>query len=466
MKIAYLSHEGDPQGGFPTHVENNIKGFKELGFTVDFFFLGYSASNKKSTMLKKRDSILAGDYKKSGKLLEPIIGIGTGELIDPENGWVMPITPYKKLSDKIKLKESLETYDVVIWHTPFWFKTSSVLMDTDWPMLLDLKNPVKIGFIHDANVRSNGAWQLNIVKYFDYIINVHFASYNSCSVLPVKRTLIFNPQDLSKVDTKVSNFDKIKETGIVFSLQAWKGSKHVDDLIRAVKYFNKDISTWVYGDGIESRYMYGSKQKMKPKYFCRVEDDPGMPPKYEGLTIVEGAETHPLYYRGFWVSEESRDVILENSAFFIDTAWYSINRDIGSHFSRTLIEAIMKGVVPIARNLGLSNNDDGIGELFKPNENYIMIPFDATPQQFAKIVNDSFGISKESYNRIVKNNYDLLFKYFDRNNIIKQYVDVMLGKPTGFYNRFEIGKPTIDIIDRADKQWYGTGDKRTFNFKK
>lgn len=461
-----MVHRGDTNGGFPQHTETIIHALKELGHQVKFFYLDYCVGDKASFMAKKVELFQNGELMRQGHELQITKGIGTGEFYDSEKGWFCPVTPYKNMDDKKKLKAELEEYDAVFWHTPFWFKQKPTLMDTDWPMLLDLENPVNIGMVHDANLRANGAWQYFISKYFDKIITVHFASYNSASVLPVKRTLIFNPQDLSKVDESHTNFKNIKKTGKIFSLQNWKGSKHVDDLIRAVPYFSKKVKTVVAGDGIEARYMFGSKEKMKPQYYCTKAKDPDLPEKLEGkLTIAERAQETGRFEKLFWLDSDNRDKQMSEAAFFIDTAWYSVNKELGSHFSRTLIEAMMAGCVPIARNFGLSDNAEGLGELFKSNINYIMIPHDATPAEFAEIVNNAFKMDKKEYKRIVKNNYKLL-ENFCMLNVAKQYIKLIEDKKTGFFDKYEVGEPTEEFIKKAELQWFGTGDKRTFNFKK
>lgn len=463
--IAYMMHRGDTNGGFPQHVETIIRAFKDLGHKVDFYYLDYCEGDKADYFAKKVREWEKRTYTKAGQKGKLSKGIGTGEYYDPETGWMCPVTPYKRLEDKIKLKNKLETYDAVFWHTPFWFKQKPVLNDTDWVKLVNLINPVNIMLHHDGNIRSNSAWMYFIGKYFDRMITVHPASYNATSVFETPRTLIFNPQDLSNVQWDKTNYDKIKETGILFSMQNWKGSKHVDDLMRATPYMINGVNVFAAGHGIEARYIYGSEQKMKPKYYTNKKDDPDLLDEYEGMLLRDWAELTENFTKQFWLTEKERDLMLSESAFFIDTAWYTISKKYGSHFSRTLIEAMMAGVVPIARNYGLSDNVFGVGEVFEAKENYIMIPHDATPKEFADIVNKAYRMDREEYDRIVHNNYQLL-EYFDMYNVAKQYIDVIEGTPTGWYGDWGVGKPTPEFLKKAESQWFGTGNKRTFNFKR
>lgn len=466
-RIAYIMHKGDTLGGFPQHVEHSIYGLKKLGHEVDFYLLAHISSSNEKNINEKIEKYNKGQLVIDGKKISKLdIGIGTGLYFHSFIGWFTPVTTFKSYEDKLKLKDKLETYDVVFWHTPFWFKQKSIQKDIDWPLLLDLKNPVNIAFHHDANIRSNSAWMHFIDKYFDRIITVHPASYNACKVLETPRCMIFNPQIINYDEnyTGYSNFKK----GIIqyFSLQYWKSSKHVDDLIRAIPHFYNEFTKAKFvigGKGLEFHYMH-SKEKIKKEYLCNDKNDPDIDKKNIGKPIVEVAKKYGLT-TPLWLSEQERNLQFKKSMFFVDTAYYSISKEYGEHFSRTLIESMINGVVPIAINLGLSNNESGEGDIFKPNINYLMIPWDSTPKQFANKLIDFLLIDECDYNSIVKNNYKLL-KHFDVINVCRQYIDVIQGKNTGWYKKYEIGEPTKAFIKKAEKQWYGDGEKRSFNFKK
>jgi hypothetical protein len=139
-----------------------------------------------------------------------------------------------------------------------------------------------------------------------------------------------------------------------------------------------------------------------------------------------------MEYIGF-VSEQKRDQILGESKFLLDPSW---SKTYGEHFNRVIVDAMKQGVVPIARNLGISDNEQGLSTLFKPNENYLMIPWNATPKQFGDLINGWFNMSERDYNTIVQNNWKLI-QQFDRKNIAKEYIDLANGVSTtqiGTYN--------------------------------
>lgn len=473
-RIAYIMHRGEVStyGGFPQHVEHSIYGLKKLGHDVDFYFISNVASSNEAYVAKKIEKYKQGDLWTEGQhITELDKGIGTGYYFHNGSGWLCAITPTKNYEDKVKFRDKLETYDAVFWHTPFWFKQKSYQKDKHWPMLLDLKNPVNIAFHHDGNIRSNSAWMINIDKYFDRIITVHPASYNSCKVFSSPRCMIFNPQILDKVRWDDSNFHTIKNGNpLFFSLQYWKGSKHVDDLIRAIPHFYQYFKNAYFvlgGRGMEYSYM-NSKDKIKPQYITSGKYDPDLIKKYDGVPIIKAARVagEGKVYEPLWLNAKQRDELFEISSFFVDTAYYSISEELGEHFSRTLIESIMHGVVPIARNLALSDNLEGVGSIFKPWENYLMIRHDATPREFANKLLEYLCIDESQYNKIVENNYRLL-KHFDIDYVCGEYIKVIRGEPAGWYNKYEVGGEISDkVMAKANKQWFGDGEKRCFNFVK
>lgn len=473
-RIAYMMHRGEVStyGGFIQHVEHSIYGLKKLGHEVDFYFLGNADKSNEKFTRQKLDKYKRGElYIENQHIKELDLGIGTGAYFHANFGWLHPITPFKSYENKIELKNKLETYDAVFWHTPFWFKQKSVQMDIDWPMLLDLKNPVNIAFHHDGNIRGNSAWMIHIDKYFDRIITVHPASYNACSVFKAPRCMVFNPQILDKVDFDFTSYNNLQNSPVFFSLQYWKSSKHVDDLVRAIPhvYLQTDNPYFILGGkGLEYAYM-NSKDKIKPAYLGGRKYDPDIDERDIGLPILELARAYGdgKVVETLWMNADERDEALSLSSFFVDTAYYPISRELGEHFSRTLVESMMHGVVPIARNLALSNNEEGIGSILKPNENYLMIRHDATPKQFANKLLEFMDISKEDYEKIVFNNYKLL-KFFEIKFVCGQYIDVIRGEPTGWFNKYETGGENIPekILNKADKQWFGNGINRCFNFLK
>jgi glycosyltransferase involved in cell wall biosynthesis len=291
--------------------------------------------------------------------------------------------------------------------------------------------------VHDGNLRKNYPWIHQLRAHISALACVHPSAFNQAASMEIPRLLILNPQDISK--KRGTSFDE--KTDTIFSLQTFKRWKRVDDLVAAVPYIYGQVI--VAGDGIERAYM-ASKDKCKPEYYCTLERDPNAEEDRLGHPIWMNALTRGMKYIGF-VTEQKRDEILSHSKFLLDPSW---SKTYGEHFNRVVIDAMLMGVVPIARNLGVSDNEKGIG-LLKPGKNYLMIPWDATPKQFGDLCNKFLAMEPFDYGKIVANNWEFV-KQFDRKEIASQYLALA-------YHTCEVkvGKYDESLNDTVDSVWNG-----------
>jgi glycosyltransferase involved in cell wall biosynthesis len=153
----------------------------------------------------------------------------------------------------------------------------------------------------------------------------------------------------------------------------------------------------------------------------------------DGKRIWQNAEESGNFeYLGF-ISGAKRDEILSTSKFLVDPSW---SNTFGEHFNRVVVDAMRIGVVPIAINYGVSNNEEGQGVVLKAGINYCMIKKGSTPKQYADKIKEFCNMSQEEYQQIQLNNYELI-KQFDRKVIAQHYIDLAMGKETGYLNELK-----------------------------
>jgi len=109
---------------------------------------------------------------------------------------------------------------------------------------------------------------------------------------------------------------------------------------------------------------------------------------------------------------------------------------------------MLMGVVPIARNLGVSDNEKGEG-LLKPGKNYLMIPWDATPKQFGDLCNKFLVMQPSDYGEFVANNWEFV-RQFDRKTIASQYLGLAYH-----LEAVKVGKYDEALNDTVDSVWHG-----------
>ena len=433
MKILITLYDINNPGGIVNHIENLISGFIELGHEVNFVQLLWKDKVKgRKTMFPER-------------FTENQLGM----LYHQKAGWIFPAEKrfaYKGQHNINKWKDFAEGYDLIIWEVPVPTKQQQNRGNLDWLEVYNISPRVKqIGIVHDGNLRKSYPWIQNVKQYFNGLACVHPCAYHGAEVIEIPRALILNPQDLSDVSPELNWLGRSKG---FLSLQTFKGWKHVDDLIRAIAHMDSETEKYVAGGGIEYRYMT-SKEKCKEKYFTAREFDPDIPANLLGMKIWDVALYKGMEWLGY-IHPEEVDRRMKQLRCVIDPSWSRNYAKIGDHFNRVIVDGMMRGLVPIARNLGVSTNEEGVGEVFKPNKNYVMIPYDAKPKEFAEIVEDTVNLPTSRAEQYYQDNLELL-PLFERTKIAQEYIDLGNGLPTGFYNKLETGTVDPKTTMKAEK---------------
>jgi glycosyltransferase involved in cell wall biosynthesis len=432
MKVLVPVHSFNNFGGIINHNEQLIAGLKEMGHDVTFAFLKPTAVYPKKVEIP---TVLAEGYA---------IGEGTGLPVHQGKGW---ITDYYSFLNKKSIQEFVEManqHDVVIWQSIFGFKNKNTEENVDWlPMVQDV-TAKQVAIIHDGNLRKLYPW-INLLKHkLAGLACVHPSAYASAEAIDLPRAMILNPQQIDPLP-KAPAFSERKRQ--LLSAQTFKRWKRVDDLVASVPYL-KDAKVYVAGDGIERNYMC-SIDKCKPEYYCTKERDPHASDDILGNKIWDNATANGMEYLGF-ITEKRRDGILRESLFMIDSSW---SNSYGEHFNRVVVDAMRTGTVPIAVNRGIASNDEGIGSLFRPNKNYLMLKFDYKPKEYADKINQFLDIPEKAYMQIVENNYKVI-QNFDRKKIAEDYINLAFGKDAGYHGKLETPKFTDPKFERdGNKQW-------------
>lgn len=440
MKILVVCHDFNNFGGIINHTEQLLCGLREIGHEADFVFL-------RTTKIGNTNGLSLSDKMYSEGF---VIGDGTGYPVHQGKGWKCPYYSIINNDDVNAFIGRANTYDVIIWESIFGFKNSKTEGNTNCIRMITEIVSKQIAIIHDGNLRKLYPWIYQIRSHLTGLACVHMSAYKSAEFMGVPRALILNPQSPTNHEKWVPFSDREDH---ILSLQTFKAWKRVGDLVVSIPHFDSKVT--LAGDGIERNYMT-SKDKVKPCYIATKNVDPDF---YNGKPIWDNAlDTQRFFYVGY-MNEKTRDAYLQRVRFLIDTSW---SKTYGSHFNRVIIDAMRQGVVPIARNLGISDNESGECFLLKPNENYLMIPWNATPKEFGDKIKEFSSIAPQEYDRIVQNNIEVI-KQFDRKYIAQQFMNLALGKPiveSGIllpfsditYDNKELDSTTKTNIDKI---WHG-----------
>ena len=415
MKIMMVMHTFNNFGGIINHCEHLMAGLKELGHEVTFAYL----KGNKTVRPVDIPTELKEGYE---------IGIGSGYPVHQGDGWIAPYYSYKVKESIDKFVEDANKHDLVIWQSIFGFKNKDTEQDLNWLPMIERVTTKQVPIIHDANLKKLYSWIQLFESHFSGVACVHPAAYESADFLNVPRALILNPQDIAGVPETPPFSGRENK---LLSIQTFKRWKRVDDLIRSVPYM-PGVKTLVGGYGIEAAYMM-SKDKCKEEYFANPQYDPDVTDDRKGKRIWENAENSGNFeYLGF-ISGGKRDELLATSKFLVDPSW---SNTFGEHFNRVVIDAMRIGTVPIAVNYGVSNNEEGMGVVLKAGVNYCMLKKSYTPKQYGETIANFCNMPEADYRQIQLNNYELI-KKFDRKVIAQQYIDLSMGKETGYLNELK-----------------------------
>lgn len=465
MKIALVYHESGIPGGHCEYSDVLLKGLRENGAEVDFFYI---SPNKQDTSnrVKVKDKLLNSTGGVDEKGNRYTYGENVGCYYHSETGFVTEKSLYGDANLTKRLRSELDQYDAIIWQDLGGFKNPHNEIHTDWLSLVKRRSGQKqIAMFHDHGAFLRYPWFDKIQDQFDFLICVHPASYNMGANFSIPRCMILNPQVIDSSKVIESNW-KNRDKKTTMAIGAWKGSKKMHEVVMAVPWMDRDIVIDMCGDGTERRYL-AATDKCKPSYIRTKLTDPSFNKETMGLDddrFWVHAHNHPGFTWRGPVDSVTRDKLYSDCFMFIDPAWYSVNKKIDAHFSRVIVEAMKNGIVPFARDLGLGYGD-GTGSMFKAGHHYINIPWDATPKQFGTIINDTINcISEDQYETIVSNNLKLVSDT-DYRLIGAQFIDAILGSDiVGYYGKWETGASNSKFKEASDKQWYG--ESKGFCFKR
>lgn len=447
MKILITFYALNDLGGIINNQEGLYAGLRALGHEVAIKELHWKE--------KITDSSPDTSKKIKGEM---------GLLYDQRGGWTWPKWskfPYKGKYNLKRWKDYASTFDLIIWQIPVPTKQRANFGNLDW---LELYNvPVKqIAYVHDGNFEAGSPHLYAIMKHLTGVTGVHPCAYNSLKVVPLPRAMTFSSQ--MNIDERIAAARASHTTRDgCFSLQTFKGWKHVEDIVRAVPYM-KDYPMTLAGGGIQWYYMT-SKDKCKEAFKVDRKYDPDCDKRNVGKPIWDIAIKHGMDYLGY-IHNEERERQLHAHKFLIDPSWsvrYAAN---GDHFNRVVVDAIIAGAAPIARPLGIAHDVSGIGDLFRPDQNYFMIPMGVTPKEYAERINyyvamdDPVGGSGKAAQMVERARAETV-PHFDYRKVAQSFIDLANGKPAGYHayalgqKKNAVGKLDAGMQERCDRLMNG-----------
>lgn len=456
MKIIIADFEIAKYGGIVEHVTAKVKALKELGHDVDIVQLSSSSTTQKFYD-KKVSELRSGGFGSKLRVNSQNGGYeldeATGYWKNNYYGFLLP--PSNKVgvfeADALdKWHKIVNDVDLIIWN---FMPTKSSIWEKPncdfnfWWKFYDLPSDKtkQIFIVHDAyfDVRASNVSALK--EKILFLECAHIAAYRCCENIGIPRILLLNPRHFSEDSMPIVK--KSERKNDFFAAHIFKSMKHVDDLIRAVPHLNnsdKRFSVNIAGSGIEQAYMV-APEKCKEPYKVSVKRDPDIDKKYYGSKIWEVAEEFGMQYFG-QISTKAVNENLLNSKFAVDPSWAEHYANYcKTHINGFIIEAVLNGCYPVLRDYSGLIKDNEVKDPLFDSLKAIIIPWDATPKQFAEKMREAMRMTDEQYLKDTKRNYKLIYNLFNAKKNMEEVIRLVEGGEKVVNKELEIGKNSKQV---------------------
>ena len=460
MKILIADFEIAKYGGIVEHVAAKVKALKALGHEVDIVQLSPSQTTQKFYD-KKIAEFKSGAFQNKIKINSQGGGYeydeATGYWRNNYYGFFLP--PSNRIGvfepDALQRWHKLvEDVDLIMWNfmptkSSAWNR-EGVKFDFWWKFFDLPTDKVRQMFIvHDAyfDVRAS-----NVTALKDKIMFLecaHIAAYQCCKNIGIPRTLLLNPRYLEDDEKMPVRMMNKRETDF-FAAHIFKSMKHMDDLIRAVPWLNQnsydeEYSVKIAGSGIEQAYMV-APTKCKEPYKVSAKRDPDIHPSFYGQKIWDVGVKYGMKYLGQISGEQVRENLL-NAKFAVDPSWADHYANYcRTHINGFIIEAMLCGCYPVLRDYkGLVKGGEEIYDPLFESIRAIIIPWDATPKQFAEALKEARRMSPAKYLRDTKYNFDLVHELFNAKTNMKEVLRIVRGGDKLVRKELECGRDSENV---------------------
>ena len=467
MKIFIADFVIAKYGGIVEHVSAKAKALKALGHEVDLVQFT-AASTTQRTYDKKVAELKSGSFQTKLKINSQNGGYefdeATGYWKNNYYGFFLPpsnrIGVYEKGAVE-RWKKMAEDVDLIIWNfaptkSSEWERKDGSKFNFWWQFFDLPSTTAQMFVVHDAyfDVRASNISALKDKIWF--LECAHVAAYGCCENIGIPRTLLLNPRyidDDARMPVRAMGARKID----FFAAHIFKSMKHVDDLIRSIPHLNygsKQYSVRIAGSGIEQAYMV-AETKCKEPYKVSQKRDPDINASYYGQRIWDVGEEYGMEYVGQISGEAVRENLL-NAKFAVDPSWAEHYANYcRTHINGFIIEAMLCGCYPVLRDYrGLIKGGKEIYDPLFESINAVIIPWNATPCQFADALQKAAAMNPAKYLKDTRENFALVKELFNAKNNMEEVLKLVRGGRKRIKQELECGQDsetvrrvTIDIME-------------------
>lgn len=456
LKIRICSFDIAKYGGIVNSVENWTKSLKDMGHDVDIIHLTYNKTLSQSTFDKKILEFEKGTFQEKQNNKSQYGGYEKSEVTgywqNSYYGWFLPpftnrIPIFAENAEEL-WNEAMEDVDLVFWNF-IPTKTKEAKGFNDWYKFFDLpKSTKQVLAVHDGYFDIRTSWLKYLKGKIKYLDCVHLAAYNCCDNFSFRRQLSFAPR---KIEEKPKFKPQSKRKVDFFAAHVFKSMKKMEDILSCMPYLEKGVNVQTAGSGIELYFMMQTDEtKFKDKYTISKKTDPDCLDENIGKSMWSHAESLGMNHNGFLSLSEIYD-FMKKSKFAIDPSFskhYAKYSD--THLNSFTVEAIINGCYPVLRDTtGLIKKETEDEDIIRKRIRAIYIPWDATPKEFARYLNEALKMSPKKYIKDLKHNFKVAKELFNPDINMENLLNAAFDKDT--FKGLKKGKNSIKVKQDSKK---------------
>lgn len=406
MNILITLFDIQDYGGIVENVECMARGLTERGHTCSLVIL---RSGDREPYVRRAQVVHQGQYVSFLRNLD-----GSPMTAHLLSGWYnVPVLSYGSKQRMKEWKKFAGQYDAVIHEIPVPKPSHG------WEDLYRI-GPPQVVAIHDAHYRDMYPHLELVSRHVTAAACVNHAAFVALEWSSIPRALVPSSHVVLS-DKQRRNLPKwTGRPARAVCAHVWKAWKHMDYAVRLAPVMKNKLV--MGGDGIEGRYMR-SRDKCKPRYQGLWKQFQKSGSKYLG--VLPSAELGQMY---------------QDSKLMLDFSFSKKFFQLGSHYNRSVLEALNAGAVPVCDVRNMMDLHGAPVELWRPTDKGesfypvdIRLPSEAVAAELLTLMTSKK--MEERARNIVKNGREIMNQYFSHHKVAQDFEHLLSGeeKDVGVY---------------------------------
>lgn len=414
-KILFTMFDIQDWGGAAPHIDIKASAFVEAGWQVELVLFKLHDKEPHVSRVSRAKGVHKSVWHPTAHVssLSGFSGVLCMSMMTPHH-----IKEWRKFAS---------TFDIVVHEIPNMPIQFVGTIGKGWEKFFDIEPP-QILSVHNTRFMVGNPHMWSIAEKVAGAICVNPATYEATALFAAPRALVCSPQIITKKPAPVPAWEDRKR--VVLTAHMWYPVKNLHWSVQAAPHLTK-AKLRIAGGGIEFHYLTGKKRK--PKY---------------GTIWEEAQESGRMSYLGMLSASELHQAYTE-ARIMLDCHYSEKIAELGSHFNRSVFEAVRAGAVPLVCRESLDESRFQT-QILQENETHLAFSASSSPKELAEAMDAAVRMSPKKASEMIRNGQEVMAKFFDRRLAVTAITRLASGKKSaGVYPKLETGKTPRWIREEA-----------------